>query len=130
MTAAFTVHERRLAARLDDADFAIAVVTATKPDFYKQAPVLIAADDLGVPAFVLHTGQHYDDLLGHGLAEYGVEDAVGVDLGVRGNLSQKTVEVTTRIDAFTDYLDEHHSGTTVVPLVHGDTHAAATVPQA
>jgi len=130
MSDAYTVHENRLDPRLADAEFAIAVVTATKPDFYKQAPVLTAADDLGVPAFVLHTGQHYDDLLGHGLAEYGVEDAVGVDLGVRGDLSRKTAEVTTRIDAFAEYLDEHHPETTVVPLVHGDTHAAATVPQA
>jgi UDP-N-acetylglucosamine 2-epimerase (non-hydrolysing) len=130
MSAEYAVHEDRLDARLDGADFAIAVVTATKPDFYKQAPVVTAADEMGVPSFILHTGQHYDDLLGHGLAEYGVEDRVGVDLGVRGGLSQKTAEVVERVDAFTDYLDEHHPETTVVPLVHGDTHAAATVPQA
>ncbi|WP_323676701.1 UDP-N-acetylglucosamine 2-epimerase [Halorubellus sp. PRR65] len=130
MSDAYSVHEDRLDERLDGAEFAIAVVTATKPDFYKQAPVVTAADELGVPCFVLHTGQHYDDLLGHGLAEYGVEDRVGVDLGVRGGLSQKTAEVTRRVDAFTDYLEEHHPETTVVPLVHGDTHAAATVPQA
>jgi UDP-N-acetylglucosamine 2-epimerase (non-hydrolysing) len=130
MSSAYTVHEERLDACLADAEFAIAVVTATKPDFYKQAPVVTAADELGVPCFVLHTGQHYDDLLGHGLAEYGVEDHIGVDLGVRGDLSRKTAEVTSRIDRFTDYLDERHPETTVVPLVHGDTHAAATVPQA
>ncbi|MFC4406160.1 UDP-N-acetyl glucosamine 2-epimerase [Haloarchaeobius iranensis] len=130
MSSAYTVHDDRLDARLADAEFAIAVVTATKPDFYKQAPVVTAADELGVPCFILHTGQHYDDLLGHGLAEYGVEDHIGVDLGVRGGLSQKTAEVTERVDRFTDYLDEHHPETTVVPLVHGDTHAAATVPQA
>jgi UDP-N-acetylglucosamine 2-epimerase (non-hydrolysing) len=130
MDATPTIHEERLDAALDGSSFAIAVVTATKPDFYKQAPVVTAADRLDVPCFVLHTGQHYDDLLGHGLAEYGIADRVAVDLGVRGDLSQKTAELTTRVDAATDHLDAEYPDTTVVPLVHGDTHAAGVLPGA
>ncbi|MEZ3114881.1 UDP-N-acetyl glucosamine 2-epimerase [Halobaculum sp. MBLA0147] len=124
-----TVYDDRLARQMEAGDFVLAVVTATKPDFYKQAPVVAAARDRGLPCFVLHTGQHYDDVLGHGLAEYGIEDRVAVDLGIRGGLSEKTAQVHRRIDALTDRLDEWPD-TTVLPLVHGDTHAAGIVPQA
>ncbi|PSQ47343.1 UDP-N-acetyl glucosamine 2-epimerase, partial [Halobacteriales archaeon SW_6_65_15] len=58
-----SLYEDRLARELEGEDFAVAVVTATKPDFYKQAPLVTAADDAGLPCFVLHTGQHYDDVL-------------------------------------------------------------------
>ena len=124
-----TVYEDRLARQMNAGDFVLAVVTATKPDFYKQAPVVVAARERGLPCFVLHTGQHYDDVLGHGLAEYGIEDRVAVDLGIRGSLSEKTAQVHRRIDEFTDELDEWED-TTVLPMVHGDTHAAGIVPQA
>jgi len=124
-----TVYEDRLARQMDRGEFVLAVVTATKPDFYKQAPVVDAARERGLPCFVLHTGQHYDDVLGHGLAEYDLEDRIAVDLGIRGSLSEKTAQVHRRIDEFTDLLGEWED-TTVLPLVHGDTHAAGIVPQA
>lgn len=125
-----TVYDDRLARQMESTEFVVAVVTATKPDFYKQAPVVMAARRRGLPCFVLHTGQHHDDLLGHGLAEYDIEDSVAVDLGIRGGLSQKTAELMTRIESVADYLDEEYPNTTVLPLVHGDTLAAGIVPQA
>jgi UDP-N-acetylglucosamine 2-epimerase len=127
MDATPAVHEDRLDAHLDGADFAIAVVTATKPDFYKQAPVVAAAEDREVPCFVIHTGQHYDDVLGHGLEEYGLEEHIVADLGVRGDLSQKTAEMTLAVKALAERLEEYDA--TVVPVVHGDTHAAGIFPQ-
>ncbi|GGL58911.1 UDP-N-acetyl glucosamine 2-epimerase [Halocalculus aciditolerans] len=126
----FDLYEDRLARQLEGEEFAVAVVTATKPDFYKQAPVVTAAQERGLPCFVLHTGQHYDDVLGHGLAEYGIEDQIGVDMGIRGGLSEKTADLMTRTKAFADYLDEEYPDTTILPLVHGDTHAAGVFPQA
>lgn len=125
-----TVYDERLARQMEGADFVLAVVTATKPDFYKQAPVVTAARRRDVPCFVLHTGQHHDDLLGHGLAEYGIEESVAVDLGIRGGLSQKTAELMERIETFATHLDTHYPETTVLPVVHGDTLAAGIVPQA
>jgi UDP-N-acetylglucosamine 2-epimerase (non-hydrolysing) len=124
------VHDDRLAAQMECGDYSHAVVTATKPDFYKQAPLIPAADERDLPCFVLHTGQHYDDLLGHGLAEYGIEDRVAADLGIRGDLSEKTAQVMTRIKRFAEVLDDRYPETTVLPIVHGDTLAAAVVPQA
>jgi len=130
MSSEMTIYEDRLARQMDAGEFVLAVVTATKPDFYKQAPVVTAARERGIPTFVLHTGQHYDDVLGHGLAEYGIEDRVAVDLGIRGSLSKKTAQVYHRIDALADRLAEDWPDTTVLPIVHGDTHAAGVVPGA
>ena len=123
-----TIYEDRLAAVCEGADFAVAVVTATKPDFYKQAPVVAAARDRGLPAFVVHTGQHYDDVLGHGLEEYGLEEHIVADLGIRGDLSQKTAQMMLAVRQLADRLEEYE--TTVLPVVHGDTHAAGIFPQA
>ncbi|WP_135851877.1 UDP-N-acetyl glucosamine 2-epimerase [Halorussus salinus] len=124
------IHDDRLAAQMERGDYVLAVVTATKPDFYKQAPLVPAADERDLPCFVLHTGQHYDDLLGHGLAEYGIEERVAVDLGIRGDLSEKTAQVMARIKRFAEVLDDRYPDTTVLPIVHGDTLAAGVVPQA
>jgi len=124
------IYDDELDRQLDGDDFALAVVTATKPDFYKQAPLIPAADDHGLPSFVLHTGQHYDNVLGHGLEEYDIDDRIGADLRIRGGLSQKTAELMTKIKAFSEHLNDEHPDTTVLPIVHGDTLAAGIVPQA
>jgi len=68
-----------------------------------------------------HTGQHYDDVLGHGLAEYDLESHIGVDMRIRGDLSTKTLA---------NHPEEEFPDTTVLPIVHGDTHAAGVFPQA
>ena len=54
----------------------LAVVTGTKPDFYKQAPLIEEALNEDLPAFVIDTGQHYDELLGHGLEEFGIDSSI------------------------------------------------------
>jgi UDP-N-acetylglucosamine 2-epimerase len=122
------IYTDRISARCAGEEFAIAVVTATKPDFYKQAPIVAAAVDRGVPCFVVHTGQHYDEILGHGLEEYGLEEHVGADLGVRGDLTRKTAQMHRAVERLADELDTYD--TTVLPVVHGDTHAAGIFPQA
>jgi len=124
-----TIYEDRLATEMERGEFVLAVVTATKPDFYKQAPVVAAARDRGLPCFVVHTGQHYDDVLGHGLEEYDLEEHVAVDLGIRGDLSEKTAQTMLAVRQLAERLAEWPE-TTVLPLVHGDTHAAAIFPQA
>ncbi|QRY24749.1 UDP-N-acetylglucosamine 2-epimerase [Halobacterium sp. BOL4-2] len=129
MDAAPTIYEDRLAAQMDRGDFVLAVVTATKPDFYKQAPVVAAAEANDVPCFVIHTGQHYDDVLGHGLEEYGIEPHIAADLGIRGDLTQKTAEMMLAVKTLAERL-EAWPDTTVLPMVHGDTHAAGVFPQA
>jgi UDP-N-acetylglucosamine 2-epimerase len=122
------IYTDRLAAQCAGADFALAVVTATKPDFYKQAPVVEAAVQRDLPCIVIHTGQHYDEILGHGLEEYGLEEHIAADLGVRGSLTEKTAQMHLAVDRLATELDRYD--TTVLPLVHGDTHSAGIFPQA
>ena len=43
-----------------------------------------------------HTDQHYDDVLGHGLAESDLEPHIGVDMRIRSDLSTKTADPITR----------------------------------
>jgi UDP-N-acetylglucosamine 2-epimerase (non-hydrolysing) len=124
------IHSERLQRVLDDTEFAIAVVTATKPDFYKQAPVVAAATENGFPCFIVHTGQHYDDVLGHGLTEYDLESHIAVDMQIRGGLSEKTADLMTRTKTLADHLADKYPETTILPIVHGDTHAAGIFPQA
>lgn len=124
------IDDERLSYQFEQSEFVLAVVTATKPDFYKQAPVIMAARRRDVPCFVLHTGQHHDDLLGYGLTEYDMEQSIAVDLGIRGGLSQKSAELIERIEVFADHLASAYPETTVLPIVHGDTLAAGIVPQA
>jgi UDP-N-acetylglucosamine 2-epimerase len=122
------IYTDRISAQCAGEAFALAVVTATKPDFYKQAPVVSAAIERDLPCFVIHTGQHYDDVLGHGLEEYGLEKHVGADLGVRGSLVEKTAQMNLAVARLVEELEEYD--TTILPMVHGDTHAAGIFPQA
>ncbi|HEX7179212.1 MAG TPA: hypothetical protein VF220_05755, partial [Nitrososphaeraceae archaeon] len=48
----------------------LSVVIGTKPDFYKQAPVVLEAIRQKLPTFVIDTGQHFDNLLGFGIQEF------------------------------------------------------------
>ncbi len=64
----------------------LAIVIGTKPDFYKQAPLLLEARRQNLPVFVISTGQHYDDLLSYGIKEFGLSDSIVCDLNIRGDL--------------------------------------------
>lgn len=129
-TEPLSINKPCLDATMAKGDFVVALVTATKPDFYKQAPLVPAAKRRGVPLFVLNTGQHFDNLLGFGLKEFGIENDIAIDLNIRGDLSQKTVELVLKLQHVCRFLEQNYPEKTVLPLVHGDTHAAAIVPMA
>ncbi len=123
------IHEEFISRQMEKGDFVLAIVTSTKPDFYKQAPLMEAAKNFDVPSFVIHTGQHYDELLSHGMEEYGLNDNLGANLNIRGGLSQKTAEIMTKTKKLAEHLKKYE-GKKVLPIVHGDTLAAGIVPQA
>ena len=124
------LYEDRLKDIVERDDYIVALVTATKPDFYKQWSLIPAAEKHDVPLFVMNTGQHHDDLLGHGLSEFNIEDKFAVNLNIRGDLSQKTAELMVKIKWFADYLKKNYPKKTILPVVHGDTQAAGIVPLA
>ena len=76
-----------------DGDLVVAIVTATKPDFYKQWSLIPACKKLDVPVIVINTGQHYDDLLGFGLEEFYIKKYIAFDMKIRGDLLQKSHEM-------------------------------------
>ncbi|MFH0961330.1 MAG: UDP-N-acetylglucosamine 2-epimerase [archaeon] len=104
------------------------IVTSTKPDFYKQWPLLPAAGKAGLPRVVMNTGQHFDSLLGHGLDEFGIRENIGIDLRIKGNLSEKTSEVVAKLGVVSSFLSKEFPDNIFLPIVHGDTHAAGMVP--
>jgi len=46
----------------------------------------------------------YDDVLGHSLAEYDLVSVIAADMTIRGDLSQKTAELSVKIEASSESL--------------------------
>ncbi|MBR9681230.1 MAG: UDP-N-acetyl glucosamine 2-epimerase [Candidatus Altiarchaeota archaeon] len=109
-------------------EMVLAVVTATKPDFYKQAPLLPAADKAKVRTIIIHAGQHYDELLGHGMKEFKLEERVAFNLQIRGDLLQKSYELVAKMGFVSRYLQKKFPKTRFVPIVHGDTLVTGMAP--
>ena len=61
----------------------LAIVTGTKPDFYKQAPLVLEAARQKLPVFVVDTGQHFDEVLRFGIEEFNLHKFVGCNLQIR-----------------------------------------------
>lgn len=108
----------------------LAVVTGTKPDFYKQAPLVIEAAREGVPTFVINTGQHFDSLLGFGIEEFHLDRFVGCNLQIRGDLMEKASELILKFGYFGRHMSRRYPGAPVLPIVHGDTLVAGIAPLA
>ena len=111
-----------------DQDVVLAVVTATKPDFYKQWSLIPAAEKYDFPHFVIHTGQHHDEILGYGLKEFGIENKIAVNFNIRGDLLQKSYELIAKAGWLSRYLKKNYPKKTVIPIVHGDTLVAGMFP--
>ena len=71
----------------------LAIVTGTKPDFYKQAPLVLEAARQKLPVFVVDTGQHFDEVLRFGIEEFNLHKFVGCNLQIRGDLMEKASEL-------------------------------------
>jgi UDP-N-acetylglucosamine 2-epimerase len=106
----------------------LAIVTGTKPDFYKQAPLLTEAREQNIPAFVIDTGQHYDDTLGYGLKEFKIEDSVGSTLQIRGDLMEKASELLLKFAILGKICKNKYPHNSILPIVHGDTLVAGISP--
>ncbi|HEX7275182.1 MAG TPA: UDP-N-acetylglucosamine 2-epimerase [Nitrososphaeraceae archaeon] len=109
----------------------LSVVIGTKPDFYKQAPVMIEALQQKLPAFVIDTGQHFDDLLGFGIQEFELQDHIACNLQIRGDLMEKASELILKFGSFGRYLKKNFGNfSQLLPIVHGDTLVAGIAPLA
>ena len=102
-------------------DKILAIVIGTKPDFYKQAPVLIESIRQKLPSFIISTGQHYDELLGYGIKEFELNNSIACDLQIRGDLIQKSSDLMLKFGHFGRYLKCKFPKMDLLPFVHGDT---------
>ncbi|MFB0563138.1 MAG: UDP-N-acetylglucosamine 2-epimerase [Candidatus Lokiarchaeia archaeon] len=123
------IYEDRLEKIASD-DYVLLVTVATKPDFYKQFPLVLECEKRGKPVGVVHTGQHFDDLLGHGLNEFHLDERLVANLNIRGDLSEKFVDLFSKMVRFGRYLMEKYPKTEFIPCIHGDTLTAGVVPLA
>ncbi len=96
----------------------VALVIGVRPEVVKMAPVIRACRALGVPSFVLHTGQHYDWSL-DGLFFQQLElEPPDVRLDVRGGAREEQLARTS--DAVRDVLRAQRATAIVV---QGDTNS-------
>jgi UDP-N-acetylglucosamine 2-epimerase len=106
----------------------IAIVIGTKPDFYKQAPLIREVLDNNIPAIVVDTGQHFDDLLGFGIKEFSISEHVACNLKIRGDLVEKASDLIIKFAKFGRICKMRFPSVDVVPIVHGDTLVAGIAP--
>jgi UDP-N-acetylglucosamine 2-epimerase len=108
----------------------LAIVTGTKPDFYKQAPLVLEAVRENLPVFVIDSGQHFDEVLGFGIKEFNLQRFVGCNLQIRGDLMEKASELILKFGSFGRYCKKHFGTESLLPIVHGDTLVAGIIPLA
>ena len=108
----------------------LAIVTGTKPDFYKQAPLVLEAARQKLPVFVVDTGQHFDEVLRFGIEEFSLQKFVGCNLQIRGDLMEKASELIIKFGSFGRYCKKYHGTESLLPIVHGDTLVAGIAPLA
>ncbi|MCH8518343.1 UDP-N-acetylglucosamine 2-epimerase [Candidatus Gracilibacteria bacterium] len=104
------------------------IMIATKPDIIKQAPLYLELKKRGELVVLIHTGQHYDYNLSHGvLGEFGMD--VDINLNIYGKLHQKYSLIIERLGNILIELSEDYKKIPV-PYVHGDTLTATTADKA
>ena len=107
----------------------LSIVIGTKPDFYKQAPLILEASKSHMPIFVINTGQHFDRLLGFGINEFEIKEHIGCNLQIRGDLMEKASELIIKFGTFGRYCKKKYGNDIrVLPVVHGDTIVAGIAP--
>ncbi len=129
-----TVREEFIAKIMNKAQeqkkWVLAFVIGTKPCFYKFYGSVVAAAAADLPFFVIDSNQHYDEILTYGRYEFAFQDKIGVSLGIRGNLLQKSVELLCKLNWLGHHLRERWPEVPVVPVVLGDTIMCSIVPAA
>jgi UDP-N-acetylglucosamine 2-epimerase len=122
------VNEKEIRKVIDGSDknkWILMVAIGTKPDFYKQAPLIYWANKKNIPVICATTGQHFDDLLGYGIKEFQMNPLI--DLQIKGDLMQKSVEIFYKVGAIGKWLRKEYPDRVVLPIPHGDTLTAAIV---
>ena len=108
----------------------LGIVLATKPCFYKLWSVIDEAKKQGIPYIIMHSGQHYDGLVGYGAKEFDFEKNIAIDMQLRGDLSQKSAEMFIKAKEIHSRLKKSYPNVNLIPYVNGDTVTAGIMPAA
>lgn len=104
------------------------IMIATKPDIIKQAPLYLELKRRKELVVLIHTGQHYDYNLSHGvLGEFNMN--VDINLNIHGKLHEKYAMIIDRLGHILLEISEEYKKIPV-PYVHGDTLTATTADKA
>jgi len=104
------------------------IMIATKPDIIKQAPLYLELKKRTELVVLIHTGQHYDYNLSHGvLREFGMD--VDINLNIHGKLHEKYAMIIERLGHILIEISDEYKKIPV-PYVHGDTLTATTADKA
>ncbi len=104
------------------------IMIATKPDIIKQAPLYLELKRRKELVVLIHTGQHYDYNLSHGvLWEFNMN--VDINLNIHGKLHEKYAMIIERLWSILLEISEEYKKIPV-PYVHGDTLTATTADKA
>ncbi|MEJ5210371.1 MAG: UDP-N-acetylglucosamine 2-epimerase (non-hydrolyzing) [Burkholderiales bacterium] len=80
-------------------------VVGARPNFMKIAPIMAAFAEAGIPARLLHTGQHYDEAMNHRFfSDLGIpQPDINLEVG-SGSHAQQTAEIMRRFEPVLDAL--------------------------
>ncbi len=120
--------EAAFAAAKKTSNRVLTIIPPTKPCFYKLFSVWQEAKTEGLPHILLHSGQHYDNQIGFGLKEFGYDKALAIDLQIRGDLSQKSAELFSKLKEIALFIEKRWPDSALVPFVSGDTLSAGIIP--
>jgi UDP-N-acetylglucosamine 2-epimerase (non-hydrolysing) len=82
---------------------------------------VIEAAKVNLPVFVINTGQHFDNVLGFGIEEFNLDEYIGCNLQIRGDLVEKAGELMLKFGYLGRYFRKHFGSEPLLPIVHGDT---------
>lgn len=108
----------------------LAFCPGTKPCFYKFWGSIESAASSDFPYLIINASQHYDERLTYGKYEFNFRDRTACELGIRGDLAQKSAELMIKIRWLGKFLKNHWPDVTVIPVVLGDTILTSMIPPA
>jgi len=104
------------------------VALATKPCYIKLASLVFALRSRKVPFLLVDVGQHYEFALTNAKEELAYHDLVGVHLGIRGGLVERSADLARKLQWLAGELRGAGLREPPIPVVSGDTSTAAYLP--